>query len=157
MIEVPWNKTPEPLPLIKIVGTSAAGKSTLVRKLREAGYNAQPVSQEHSYVPTLWREFGKPARLIYLEIDLDGQKHRRPDVSWDRKALRGEQERLTHAREHADLRINTSEMDEAGVLQLAFTYLQHEGIRHADEPLPPITATGTARDAFPPIAQRDDT
>lgn len=148
MIEVPWTKKePEPLPLIKIVGTSAAGKSTLVGRLREAGYNAQPVSQEHSYVPSLWQKFDPPDRLIYLEIDLEGQQHRRPDVTWDRKALRGEQKRLAHAREHADLRINTSEMDPDGVYTLAITYLQHEGIRHSDEPLPPVTPTGTLRQA----------
>lgn len=145
MIEVPWNKEPDPLPLIKIVGTSAAGKSTLVRKLREAGYNAQPVSQEHSQVPNLWQQFDPPSILIYLEIDLDGQRGRRPDVSWDRKMLLREQERLRHARDHADLRINTSEMPEESVLELALTYLKHQKVAHSDEPLPPVAATGSFR------------
>jgi hypothetical protein len=145
VIEVPWRKEAEKLPLIKVVGTSAAGKSTLVRKLREAGYNAQPVSQEHSEVPALWQQFEPPNLLIYLEIDLAGQRGRRQDVSWDRRALQREQRRLRHAREHADLRIKTSEMTEDAVFQVALAYLQHQKVAHHDEPLPPVAATGSFR------------
>ena len=53
------------LPLIKVVGISASGKSTLVKALRQRGYRARPVSQEHSNVPSLWQQFEEP------EIDID--------------------------------------------------------------------------------------
>jgi hypothetical protein len=96
-----------PLPLIKIAGVSASGKSTLVRGLREAGYNARAVSQEHSHVPDLWRQFDRPHLLVYLNTELAVQQARRPDVSWTAAELAEERERLAHAQAHADLQINT--------------------------------------------------
>ncbi len=132
------------LSLIKVVGISASGKSTLVKNLRRAGYNARPVSQEHSHVPSLWQQFDRASVLIYLEIDLEGQRQRRPDVTWDPAALLSEQERLTHAREHADLKINTTNAEQATVLKVALAFLENQRIRHANQPLPPIAATGSA-------------
>ena len=64
-------------PLIKVVGVSASGKSTLVTSLREVGF-ARPVSQEHSDVAELWKQFGFPRVLIFLDNDLAGQRGRRP-------------------------------------------------------------------------------
>ena len=142
-----WNDRSQPisdpLPLIKVVGISAAGKSTLIRGLRNLGYDAHPISQEHSGMPDLWRQYGEPTVLIFLEIDLAGQQARRPDVAWTAKALHEEQLRLKHARDHAQLRISTSQMEPAQVLKLALTFLQHENIHHADAPLPPVKKTGT--------------
>ena len=51
------------LPVIKVVGVSAGGKSTLVRALREHGYDARAVSQEHSHSATLWKQFDVPRVL----------------------------------------------------------------------------------------------
>lgn len=132
------------LPLIKVVGISASGKSTLVKGLRRAGYNTRPVSQEHSHVPDLWQQFDRPAVLIYLDIDLEAQRRRRPDVSWDEANLMIEQTRLAHAREHADLRLNTGQLEAEVVLQLVVAFLQSQRIRHADQPLPALGATGSA-------------
>ena len=70
-----------PLPLIKVVGISAAGKSTLVQALRQLGYDAKPISQEHSYIPTLWRRFSLAHLLLYLDNDLVGQRRRRPELA----------------------------------------------------------------------------
>ena len=141
---------PIQLPLIKIVGMSASGKSTLVKGLRAAGYDARPVSQEHSNIPDLWRQFdasdyGKPMWLIYLDASLDSQRARRPDVSWDEKWWRIEQARLQHARAHADLRIDTSAMSPLQVLDLALLFLQDRGVVHANDPLPPVAPTGGVR------------
>ena len=86
-------------PLIKVVGISAGGKSTLVRNLRNAGYDARPVSQEHSSIPDLWQQFDTPDVLIYLDTTLDAQRTRRPDVTWTAETLRAEERRLDHARE----------------------------------------------------------
>lgn len=132
------------LPLIKVVGISASGKSTLVRALRKLGYRARPVSQEHSNVPSLWQEFENPKVLIYLSITLEAQRLRRPDVSWDRPALRAEIARLTHAEGHADLKIDTSGLSADAVQAIALTYLKNEGVRHAAHPLPSLRPTGSA-------------
>lgn len=148
MIEVPWSERSElheKLPLIKVVGISAGGKSTLVKRLREAGYSAQPVSQEHSSVPDLWTQFEKPALLFYVDISLEGQRVRRPDVTWSEENWQNEATRLAHAREHADLIINTTGSTPDEVSTIALTFLTHNNIQKSDDPLPPITATGSFR------------
>lgn len=133
-----------PLPVIKVVGISASGKSTLVKRLRRAGYDARPVSQEHSNVGELWQQFEQPTILIYLDADLATQRQRRPDVSWEESWLRQEQERLRHAWEHAQLKINTAMLSPEVVGKIALTFLIQERIRHAAQPLPPLRATGSA-------------
>src|SRR4051794_16737319 len=71
-----------PLPIIKVVGISGSGKSTLVAALRAQGYDARPVSQEHSQVPNLWQQFERSTYLIYLYASLEVQQRRRQDVTW---------------------------------------------------------------------------
>lgn len=132
------------LPLIKVVGISASGKSTLVKALRRHGYNTRPVSQEHSNIADLWQQFDQPTILIYLDVDLETQRSRRPDVTWDKSWLREENNRLDHARGHAELKINTAGLPSETVLQIALTFLKNEGIRHADHALPTLNATGSA-------------
>lgn len=148
MLEVPWSQRSElreTLPLIKVVGISAGGKSTLVKRLREAGYNAQPVSQEHSSVPDLWTQFDKPDLLFYVDISLEEQRIRRPDVTWSEENRQNEVDRLAHAHEHADLLINTTGSTPEEVFTIALTFLTHNNVKKSDEPLPPITATGSFR------------
>lgn len=132
------------LPLIKVVGVSAAGKSTLVNNLRSRGYHARPASQEHSELPELWRKIRPPARLIYLEIDLPTQRERRPDVAWNPEWLATEERRLAHARQHADFILNTCGMQAAEVLVRVVGWLEREAIPRADTPLPPVPKTGSA-------------
>lgn len=141
----PSGRLEAPLPVIKVVGISASGKSTLVKQLRHAGYDARPVSQEHSSVADLWQQFEPPAILIYLDVDLATQRQRRPEVTWEAALLRLEQARLRHAWEHADLKINTATLPAAVVAKIALTFLAQEGIRHAAAGLPPLRATGSAR------------
>jgi hypothetical protein len=130
------------LPVIKVVGVSASGKSTLVKRLRLAGYDARPVSQEHANVPTLWRQFGAPKALIYLDVSLEAQRARRDDVTWSAAAREEEVRRLAHARHHADLVINTSASSPDTVAALALAWLRSHRIRHAAEALPPAGETG---------------
>lgn len=130
------------LPMIKVVGVSAGGKSTLVAGLRDAGYDAYPVSQEHSNVADLWKQFGSPRVLIYLDVSLKAQKERRPDVTWDAANRNTEIERLMHARDHADLQIDTSHNSAEQVRRIALAYLEGQRIRRADSALPPVGQTG---------------
>ena len=130
------------LPVIKVVGVSASGKSTLVHVLRERGYDARAVSQEHSQVATLWKQFDVPRVLIYLDATLDAQRQRRPDGSWDAAALQEERRRLHNAEAEADLRLNTAQLTPDEVLSLTLAYLRAKRIRHAAGPLPEAGATG---------------
>lgn len=132
----------EKLPLIKVVGVSASGKSTLVSALRAAGWNARPVSQEHSDVQDLWKQFGFPQILIFLDADLAGQQARRPDVSWDAATLAEERRRLRLAYEHADLRINTSNLSAGQVQEMVTAFLITRAVRRSASPLPPLPRTG---------------
>jgi GTPase SAR1 family protein len=97
-----------PRPLrVAVVGPSAAGKSTLVKTLREAGVDARHVAQEHSYVPDMWQRISRPDVLIYLDVsDAAAQARRREMWSEGRRAA--EVERLRHARAHCDFYVNTS-------------------------------------------------
>ncbi|MCE7983879.1 MAG: hypothetical protein DYG89_22120 [Caldilinea sp. CFX5] len=137
------------LPVIKVVGVSASGKSTLVARLRQAGYNARAVSQEHSNVLTLWQQFDRTSVLIYLDASLEIQRQRRPDVTWDAANLQMEQSCLAHARDHADLKIDTAALTSETVWRITEAFLQQQRIRHADQPLAPDNATGSALPAAP--------
>lgn len=137
------------LPLIKVVGMSASGKSTLVKGLRQAGYNARPISQEHSYVATLWQQFGLTHSLIYLHTTLPVQQQRRPDVTWTEAEFKAEEQRLAHAVEHADLSIDTTTMTPDTVLRIALAFLENRKLARSNTPLPPVNATGSAQAAAP--------
>lgn len=136
------NHVDDPLPLVKVVGISAAGKSTLVESLRRKGYDARPVSQEHSQIPDLWRRIRPPVFLIYLDVKFDVQQERRPDVSWSTQWLQTETERLAHARQNADLKLDTSQLTIEEVSERVTSALEKSGIRAAEKPLPPLPRTG---------------
>lgn len=126
---------------IKVVGVSAAGKSTLVAALRDRGYPARAASQEHSQVPDMWRRLHPPAVLVYLDTDLQRQRERRPDVAWSARWLRIERERLRHARAHADLVLTTSALAPAEVEAQVVAFLRGRGLEPGDR-LPPSPPTG---------------
>ena len=136
------------LPVIKVVGVSASGKSTLTARLRRAGYDARPVSQEHSNVPDLWRRFDFPQVLIFLDASLEVQQARRPDVSWDAAQHTEERARLSNARDHADLQIDTTQLTAENILTIVLAYLQTRGVRRSQESLPALGETGA------PVKQR---
>ena len=129
--------------LVKIVGISAAGKSTLVVGLRRLGYDARPVAQEHSQVPDMWQRIRPPHWLIFLDADLPTQGARRPDVSWNERWRRTELQRLENARSHADLIIDTSLLTPENVLQQAVDFLRLRRVLPATGPLAELPRTGS--------------
>ncbi len=129
--------------LVKIVGVSAAGKSTLVTGLRRLGFNARPVAQEHSQVPDMWQQIRPPHLLIFLDADLTAQGARRPDVSWNEPWRRTELQRLEHARGHADLIIDTSLFASENVLEQAVDFLRKRKVQPAPGPLAELPRSGS--------------
>jgi len=113
----------EERPLIAVVGPCAAGKSTLVSALREQGYNAREIKQEHSYVETMWQRFTRPDLLIYLSVSQEVAGRRRAAEAdaawWDRL-----EQRLQHARQHADLHIDTDRLSPEEILEKALSFLE---------------------------------
>ncbi|MBN9386524.1 MAG: hypothetical protein J0I20_00595 [Chloroflexi bacterium] len=113
-----------PYQRIVVVGPCASGKSTLVEALRENGYNAHAAAQEHSYVKSMW-QMTRPSHLIYLDVDMPNIRQRRR-VSWGQEYLTEENERLAHARQHADLIISTNDREPGQVVQQALDFLKED-------------------------------
>jgi len=106
-----------------VVGVCASGKSTLTAGLRGAGWNARPVSQEHSYVPDMWQRLTKPDILIFLDCALETIRRRRQTPDFPDWLDAAERERLRHARGHADLHVLTDALTPAEVLTQALVFL----------------------------------
>lgn len=112
------------LPLrVAVVGPCASGKSTLVAALRAAGYEARHPAQEHSFVRDMWRRLVDPDVLIYLDLSYESYRERRPTDDAGPEYLAMQRERLAHARAHADLVLDTSEMVEGAVKLRVLEYL----------------------------------
>ena len=109
---------------VAVVGPSAAGKSTLVTALREAGYNARHVGQEHSYVKDMWQRFVQPDVLIYLDVSF-AESQRRRHGDWGPQRHAQEVERLAHARQHCDLYVPTDGLTAQDVREQALAFLRH--------------------------------
>lgn len=114
---------------VAIVGPCVAGKSELVRALREAGYEARHVAQEHSYVPAMWQRISAPDVLVFLDVDFASAKARRPYIDWGQRRLDKQALRLAHAREHCDLYIDTSALTREEVRHRVFEFLGRYGAR----------------------------
>lgn len=95
---------------VAVVGPCASGKSTLVTALQAAGYDARHPAQEHSYVPDMWQRRVAPDVLIYLDLSHEAYRQRRPKDDAGPEYLEMQRGRLAHAREHADLVVDTSDM-----------------------------------------------
>jgi hypothetical protein len=120
-----WRKSPDVL----VVGVCSAGKSTLVRKLKDAGYDARACAQEHSYVPHLW-QLSRPGALVYLDAGLNTVRQRRR-VNWTQSMLDEQHRRLGHAREHCDLYIGTDWLSPDEVASQVMEYLKGLGLTPA--------------------------
>src|SRR5215210_2384363 len=96
-----WNDPRQ----IVVVGVCSSGKSTLANNLREKGFRARTVAQEHSYVPHLW-QLSRPDLLIYLDASLPTIRRRRK-ARWPQSMLDDEHLKLAMARKHCDLYVHT--------------------------------------------------
>jgi ABC-type glutathione transport system ATPase component len=95
--------------LIGIVGPCGAGKSTLTDALDSLGYSTRHIAQEHSYVKDMWKRITNPDLLIFLQVSYTLSQQRRP-MNWTEADYEEQQRRLSHAREHADLYLDTDNL-----------------------------------------------
>jgi cytidylate kinase len=91
---------------IGLVGPCGAGKTTYSHLLRSEGYEVRHIAQEHSYVQDMWRKISKPDVLIFLDVSYPSTIRRR-QLTWRKEDYDIQQQRLTHARQNADLFIDT--------------------------------------------------
>ena len=108
---------------IAVVGACASGKSTLVSSLLSEGYVARHVAQDHSFVPDMWQRISQPDILIYLDVDYETIKARRPTTIYRPRDLGEQERRLAHARASCDLLIDTNPLTPAEVLRKALSFL----------------------------------
>ncbi len=108
---------------IAVVGPCAAGKSTLVAALRAANYETRHVAQEHSGIKDLWRRLYPPDLLIYLDADFDAIQRRRPGTAGSEARLAAQRQRLSHARTHCDLYLDTTPLTIEQVRGRVFAFL----------------------------------
>jgi deoxyadenosine/deoxycytidine kinase len=92
---------------IGVVGPCASGKTTLINNLKKQGYHARQIAQEHSYVQDMWARISKPSLLIYLDVSYDNSINRKR-LNWSRNEYQTQIERLKHARNNADIYIDTN-------------------------------------------------
>jgi len=121
------DEPPSKRPLIGVVGPCGSGKSTLIAGLEQNSYTCRHIAQEHSYVQAMWQIITNPDILIYLHSSFQNCTIRRK-LNWNESDYTEQLRRLAHAREHADIVIDTDELTPARVLQTALTFLQsHSG------------------------------
>ena len=109
--------------IVGVVGPCGSGKSTLIAGLEKCGYRCRHIAQEHSYVQAMWQKIGKPDILIYLEASFPISTARRR-LNWLEKDYGEQIRRLAHARQHADLVVNTDDLAPEVVLQKVLDFLQ---------------------------------
>jgi cytidylate kinase len=114
---------PSSRPLIGIVGPCGSGKSTLSAGLKNYGYACRHIAQEHSYVQAMWQKISKPDILIYLNASFPVSTRRRR-LNWQEEDYEEQLRRLHHARQHANLVIDTDNLTPGQVLQKVLDYLK---------------------------------
>jgi deoxyadenosine/deoxycytidine kinase len=112
----------KPDALIGVVGPCGAGKSSLVAGLRARGFRAKPIAQEHSYAPSMWQKITAPDILIFLEVSYPHTISRRK-LDWTPVEYEIQLTRLSHAREHANLVVQTDELSIPEVLNVVISFL----------------------------------
>jgi deoxyadenosine/deoxycytidine kinase len=115
-------ETPSTRPLIGVVGPCGSGKSTLIAGLEKYGYECRHIAQEHSYVQAMWQRITKPDVLIYLDASFPVSTTR-CKLNWQKKDHDEQLRRLSHARENANLLIETDNLTPEQVLQKVLDYL----------------------------------
>jgi guanylate kinase len=114
--------------LVGVVGPCGAGKSTLTDALDSSGYSTRHIAQEHSYVKDMWKRITNPDILIFLQVSYPVTLQRR-DLNWTEADYKEQQRRLAHAREHADLLIETDHLTIQEVLEQVLDFLKNQPIK----------------------------
>ena len=117
------DEPPSKRMLIGVVGPCGSGKSTLITGLNQHGYACRHIAQEHSYVPAMWQIITKPDLLIYLHASFQTSTTRRK-LKWNEDDYAEQLRRLSHAREHAHIIINTDDLTPGRILQQALDFLK---------------------------------
>jgi len=108
---------------IGLVGPCTSGKSLLRSRLEEQGFRVKHIAQEHSFVKDMWKKITNPDVLIFLDVSYPTTLLRR---KWDFPEADYQEQlrRLAHARQHADIYLNTDTLTPDDVLAQVLSYLK---------------------------------
>lgn len=109
--------------MIAIVGPCGAGKTVLADGLHQHNYEARQIAQEHSVVQDMWQVLTKPDILIYLDAGYETCTMRKV-LNWKRHEFDEQIRRLSHAREHCDIYLQTDDLSPEQVLKEILDHLQ---------------------------------
>ncbi len=110
-------------PLIGVVGPCGSGKSTLTDGLARLGYHTRHIVQEHSYVKDMWLRLTNPDILVFLDASW-AVTNQRLNLNWTEAEWQEQQFRLRHAREHADLYLDTDTLSIEAVLEHVVSFVE---------------------------------
>jgi deoxyadenosine/deoxycytidine kinase len=108
--------------LIGVVGPCGAGKSSLVASLSTNGFSVRHIAQEHSYVPDMWKRLTNPDILIFLDVSYENTIMR-CKLDWTSSEYTEQLRRLRHARQYADLYLDTNSMSIQEVREAALAFI----------------------------------
>ena len=123
MIGIIYESNRKMRQLIGVVGPCGAGKTTLIASLRQAGYEARHIAQEHSYVKDMWKRLTNPDILVYLHVSYPLTMSRRR-MDWTEKEYEEQLNRLRHARQYADVYVDTDELSQQQVLDIVLRFIR---------------------------------
>ena len=112
--------------VIGLVGPCGSGKSTLQAGLARHGIPSRHIAQEHSYVKDMWQRISHPDILIYLGASYAVATRRR-SLNWTNEEYLEQLRRLEHARQHADLYIDSDDHTPEEILILVLDFLEKNG------------------------------
>lgn len=95
----------------------------MIEGLEKYGFACRHIAQEHSHVPAMWQKITNPDVLIFLEASFPVSTARRK-LNWQASDHEEQLRRLSHARQQADLIIDTDPLSPEQVLQKALDYLK---------------------------------
>jgi adenylate kinase len=109
---------------ILIVGICGSGKSSVVTKLQEMGFDVRACAQEHSCVKSMWRKLD-PDVLIVLDCSYETIKSRR-NVSWGLERIKVQKEKLEDALNNCDLYLNSDNLTLEETVEKIINYLEEK-------------------------------
>jgi len=101
---------------IAIVGPCGSGKTTLADGLTARHFHVREITQEHSYVPSMWKLISRPHILIYLDASFETCNQRK-QLDWDLGDHAEQIRRLAHARRHCDIYLATDDLTPEEIIQ----------------------------------------
>lgn len=107
---------------VGVVGPCGSGKSTLIAALEAQGYTCRHIAQEHSYVKDMWKRISNPDVLIFLESSFAVSTARR-NLNWTEADHTEQLRRLAHARQHADLIVDTDALAPDEIAERVLNFL----------------------------------